>query len=52
MIKNCTYYWEKVAILHFANLSMDKKMELAEKWLGKDELIHPKELLGRDDYEP
>ena len=45
MEKTCTYFWEKVAILHFADLSQYDRLELAEKYLGKDELEHLKELL-------
>ncbi len=45
MIKTCTYFWEKIAILCFADLDQETKMKLAEKYLGKDELDHLNELL-------
>ena len=45
MEKDCTYYWNKVAILRFAELDFEDKWEEAEKYLAKDELMHLKELL-------
>ena len=46
MEKDCTYYWNKVAILIFADLDQEEKLELAGKHLSKDELLHLKELLA------
>lgn len=46
MKKDCTYYWNKVAILIFADLDQEKKLELAGKYLSKDELLHLEELLA------
>ena len=46
MQKDCTYYWNKVAILNFADLSLDEKWELSRKVLGNDELKHLEELLN------
>lgn len=45
MEKDCTYYWEKVAILNFADLDIEDKLEQARKVLSQDELEHLKELL-------
>ena len=46
MEKTTTYYWEKVAILHFTDdYSLNEKMEIAEAKLSKDELNHFEELL-------
>lgn len=47
MIKNCSYYWEKVAKLSFSDrfTSTSSMLEEAEKYLSKDELEHLKELL-------
>lgn len=46
MEKTCTYFWEKIAILHFTDdLSFNEKMEMAEAKLSKDELEHLRELL-------
>ena len=47
MEKNCTYYWEKVAMAHFQAICNDTSdmMELARKYLSKDELAHLIELL-------
>lgn len=46
MEKDCTYYWNKVAILHFTDdLSYNDKLEMAETKLSKDEFLHLKELL-------
>jgi len=47
MEKNCTYYWDKIAILHFADKPMEEKLELARQLLSKDEFDHLKELLER-----
>lgn len=46
MEKTCTYYWNKIAILHFADLDQEEKIRLAEIHLGKDEQEHLKELLA------
>lgn len=46
MKKDCTYYWEKVAILHFTDdLSLSEKLEMAQAKLGKDEFEHLKLLI-------
>lgn len=49
MEKNCTYYWEKVAMAHFQAICNDvpDMLELAEKYLSKDELDHLNELLSQ-----
>lgn len=46
MKRNCMYYWNKIAINHFANLTQEKRMKLAEKYLTEDELLHLKRIQG------
>lgn len=48
MENNCTYYWDKIAILHFADKPMEGKLELAQQILSKDELDHLKKLMGEN----
>lgn len=45
---DCQYYWNRAAINYFADLPMERKLEIAEETLGKDELDHLKEMLKEE----
>jgi len=45
MKKTCTYYWNKVATLYFADLDQQTRLDYAFNYLGRDEYEHLLELL-------
>lgn len=47
--KTATYFWDKVAILMFADLPMEDKIETARLHLGKDEFDHLMEIIKGDE---